>query len=98
MCELFRAHEKGFASGIVPAARLLFELFATLQYADLATDLVSESAPHAADRVRVLDLNFCSEFALPFGPYGNVAIAAELSFFHVGVTHFAVDQDLFQRR
>ena len=98
MCELFCAHEKGFASDVVPATRLLLELFAGLQRIDLTLNFISKGAPHAADRVHVLDLNFRSEFCLLFRPHGHVAIAAELSLLHIGVAHIAVDQDLFQRR
>src|SRR5882724_2144919 len=58
--ELFCAHEKGFASHIVPSTRLLLEFFAALQDADLTPDLVSKGATHAANRVHVFYLNFCS--------------------------------------
>ena len=95
MCEFFCAHEKGFASGIVPAARLLLELFAALKDTDLTPNLISEGPPYAADRVHVFDLNFCAEFGFLFRPHGNIAITAELPLFHVNVAHCPIDQDLF---
>ena len=98
MCELFCAHEKRFARGIVPTARLLLESFTALQQPDLTLNLISKRAPHAADRVHVLDLNFCSEFGLLFRSHRNVAVAPELALLHIGVAHVAVDQNLFQRR
>src|SRR5205823_14181703 len=98
VCELFCAHEKGFASDVVPATRLLLELFAALRRIDLTLNFVSKGTPHTADRVHVLDLNFRSEFCLLFRPHGYVAIAAELSLLHIGVAHIAVDQALFQLR
>ena len=98
MCELFCAHEKGFASDIVPSTRLLLDSFAALQQAGLTLNLVSKGAPHTADRVHIFDLNFCSEFGLLFRSHRHVTVAAELPLLHVGVAYAAVDQDLFQRR
>jgi hypothetical protein len=68
-----------------------------LQDAGLTANLVSESAPDTADRVQILEFDFCSEFGLMFRAYGNIAIAAELSLLHISIAHRAVDQDLFQR-
>src|SRR5438046_1239856 len=98
MREFFRAHEKRFARGVVPAAGLLFELLTTFQNSNLTADLESECAPHAADRVHVLDLNLRSELILVFTSNRDVAIAAELALLHISVAHPCVDQHLFQGR
>ena len=97
MREFLGPHEKRFTRGIVPTARLLLHLFTALQDAGLTANLVSESAPDTADRVQILEFDFCSEFGLMFRAYRNIAIAAELSLLHISIAHPAVDQDLFQR-
>src|SRR4026209_760041 len=78
--EFLGPHEKCFTGAIVPATGLLFHLFTAFQDAGLTANLISESAPDTADRVQILEFGFCSEFRLSFRAYGNVAIAAELSF------------------
>ena len=97
MRDFLRPHQERLARGIVPAARLLLELFAALQDAHLASNLVSQRAAHAADRVHVLDLDLRSEFRLPFRAHRDVAIATQLPLLHVGIAHPAVDQDLLER-
>ena len=97
MREFLHPDGKCFSRSIVPAARLLLQLFAALQDAGLTANFVSESAPNAADGIQILEFDFCSEFGLVFRAYRNIAIAAELSLLHISIAHCAVDQDLFQR-
>src|SRR4029077_14869426 len=95
--EFLRPHKKCFTRGIIPAARLRLHLFTVLQDALLTANLVSERAPDPANGVQILEFDLCSEFGLMFRAHGNVAIAAELSLFHISIAYRAVDQDLFQR-
>src|SRR5262249_3856918 len=81
--EFLGSHEKCFTRDIVPAACLLLQPFDPPKDAGLAANLVSESAPDAADGVQILEFDFCSEFGLIFRAHGNVAIAAELSLLHI---------------
>src|SRR5689334_13666532 len=92
----FGSHEKRFASGIVPAACLLLDLFTALQNAGLTPNLVNESAADTADRVQILEFDFCSKLPFVFSPKGNVAITTEVSLLHVSIAHGAVHQNLFQ--
>ncbi len=85
------------AAYIIPAASFLLELSAALQNTDLALNFISKRAPDPADRVHVFDLDLYSKLRLRLGSHRDVAVAAELTFFHVGIAHPAVDQDLFKR-
>src|SRR5947207_3045095 len=83
---------------VVPAAGLLLEFFAALERFSLSLNFKRKRAPYTADRVHVLDLDFRAELRLLFRPHRNVAVAAQLSLFHIGIADSAVNQDLFERR
>ena len=91
-------HEKCFTSGVVPAAGLLLEFFAALERFSLSLNFKRKRSPYTADRVHVLDLDFRAELRLLFRPHRNVAVAAQLSLFHIGIADSAVNQNLFERR
>ena len=97
MRELFCAHEKSFTGSVVPAASFLLKFFAGFQRANLPLNLIRKRAPHTADRVHVFDLNLHPEPGLFFWSNRNIAVATELSFFHLGIADSAVNQNLLER-
>ena len=85
-------HEEGLAARVVPTAGFLLEGAPGGEFGHLALDLVGEGLADAADAVHVLDLDLAAELLLALGADGDVAVAAELAFFHVGVADAAVEE------
>ncbi len=95
---LLAAHAVGLALGGVVEARLLHDLAAGFEHANLPLDLVFERLPDEAERIDVLDLGLGAEFLLPARTYADVGIAAQRAFLHVAVAHAGEQDDFLQPR
>ena len=76
-----------------PSPRFLLDGLASFEHLRLAADLVLQRAVHGSERVEVLDLDFGSEPGFADGSQGHVDVAAQLAFFHVGITDAERPQD-----
>ena len=90
---LLAAQGEGHALGVVPGAGFEANLFAVLEKLCLALDLILDGALHGAEAVEVFDLGAGTEFLLADWAQGDVDIAAQRAFLHLGVADAGVDDD-----
>lgn len=90
----FGALGEGDFAGFVPAAGFLWDGVAIAEEVGLALDFEFECALDAAEGVHVFDFDFCAELGLSARSEGDIGVAAEGAFFHVGGADVEVAEDL----
>ena len=96
MRAFFDAHEGGLAANVIPAAGFLLQGSSIAKDFNLAWNLKNQGPTNSGDRVQVFDLDLGAVFVGSDRTNGDIHIAAELAFLHVGVTDAAVDHHLLE--
>ena len=85
------------AFSLIPQPSLLKDPAAGFDHADVPLDFMFKSFLQKPERIQVLDFDLGAKFRSAAQPHAHIRIAAQRTFFHVAVTHPAVEQNLAQR-